>query len=224
MTFIISHLSLFLFLLHTADSLALNTPNRLVSRRDALKTTKSVTIATSAASAPSFFLWFAGLGRPKAASATEEASATKVSIKGIVTLPPDSGMAALSTTTTPALYITCRPDRADNVPAAILSGTRGKPPPILAARFANPTFPFNFELSSTDLTLEGAGGDAENDMFWWRNDDLIVSARFDSDGVAATRSPDDLVGRGIYRHSQSSLVNIPLTGRGAFGKFATGGK
>ena len=65
-------------------------------------------------------------------------------------------------------------------------------------------------------------------QFWWSKDDLIVSARWDSDGVAATRDPEDLVGRGVWKHNGGTggggnNVEIILTGRGAFGKLVTGG-
>ena len=123
-----------------------------------------------------------------------------------------------------ALYITCRPNRPDNVPQAILQGTRGKAPPVLAARFEHPTsFPFDFVLTSNDVTLEG--NCEANGVYWWSQNDLIVSARLDSDGVAATRSPEDLVGRGMYTcntsNGRNENVSIQLEGRGAFGKFAT---
>eukprot|EP00978_Attheya_sp_CCMP212_P013918 scaffold35166_cov50-Attheya_sp.AAC.2 len=158
----------------------------------------------------------------------DDGDSPTIFVKGIASLPSDYVAPAGGDMT--ALYVTVRPDRADNVPAAILSGTRGKPPPILAARFENPTFPFEFILSTKDLTGEGVStesGDQEVDRtrFWWKEDDLVVSARLDSDGVAATRSPDDLVGRGFLKHSETGLnVKVPLTGRGAFGKFATGAK
>ena len=150
-----------------------------------------------------------------------------VILKGTVTLPSDIEEFDPSLEAS-ALYITCRPDKPDNVPLAILNGSRGKPPPVLSARIVNPTFPFDFELSSPrDLTIEGASDGESKSLdytkFWWKNDDLIVSARWDSDGVAATRSPDDLVGRGIWKNGDKS-VSLPLTGRGAFGKFATGAK
>ena len=140
-----------------------------------------------------------------------------------------------------ALYITARPNKADNVPRAILDGSNGKPPPILAARFANPTFPFEFDLSTLDLTQEGIGigfsdnnqqsddGNEKQKRFWFEGQDLIVSARFDTDGVAATRSPTDLVGRAQYTYSASQssgdtipTVTVPLQGRGFTGKLVTG--
>jgi len=134
----------------------------------------------------------------------------------------------------PALYITARPDRPDNVPRAILEGSRGKPPPVLSARYERPTFPFSFQLTDQDYTLEGqptttaAAADQNSATTaepWWRQDNLIVSARLDMDGIAATRSPEDLVGRAMYVAKQGGdSIDIPLTGRGAFGKFATGKK
>jgi len=150
-----------------------------------------------------------------------QADATTLLLKGTVTLSsPEVVAAELSSQESPALYITCRPDRADNVPAAILTGTRGKPPPVLAARFANPSFPFQFSLSTDNVTPEGAASE-ENGAFWWKDEDLIVSARWDYDGVAATRSPEDLVGRGLLRRKVDETVAVQLEGRGAFGKFAT---
>eukprot|EP00521_Asterionellopsis_glacialis_P014545 CAMPEP_0195290826 /NCGR_PEP_ID=MMETSP0707-20130614/6539_1 /TAXON_ID=33640 /ORGANISM="Asterionellopsis glacialis, Strain CCMP134" /LENGTH=258 /DNA_ID=CAMNT_0040351007 /DNA_START=88 /DNA_END=864 /DNA_ORIENTATION=- len=199
----------------------------LTSRRDAFKV----------ASITACFPFLAGLGSISDPASAEEGegdtkdSATPASndsiifVKGTVSLPDD--FIPLDESATPALYVTCRPDRPDNVPTAILSGTRGKPPPVLVARFQNPTFPFDFELSGKDLTVEGISDgktQIENsDNYWWKNDDLIVSARLDSDGVAATRSPDDLVGRGLNKKSDTSPVNVPLRGRGIAGKFATGG-
>lgn len=136
--------------------------------------------------------------------------------------------------TKPAIYVTARPNRPDNVPKAILDGSRGKTPPILAARFESPTFPFEFELGEKDLTPEGAESDdnqksTNSGRFWWATDDLIVSARWDNDGIAATRSPEDLVGRNVWKQGMTATDKndgsagfvLDLQGRGAFGKFAT---
>jgi hypothetical protein len=145
-------------------------------------------------------------------------------VKGTVSLPSNMEQHDESPTfATAALYITCRPNRPDNVPQAILQGTRGKAPPVLAARFEHPTsFPFVFELTSNDLTLEGGASNTNGD-YWWSQEDLIVSARLDSDGIAATRSPEDLVGRGmyVYTNGRNEPAFIQLQGRGSFGKFAT---
>jgi hypothetical protein len=168
-------------------------------------------------------------GQEEKPATTTTTTTTTVLLKGVVTLE-DGIQPNTETTTASALYVTCRPNKPDNVPGAILSGTRGKPPPVLAARFENPTFPFEFTLSSpNELTMEGASADGnptsspvmDPERFWWKRDDLIVSARWDSDGVAATRSPEDLVGRGFLKNGDDS-VQVILTGRGAFGKFATG--
>ena len=126
-----------------------------------------------------------------------------------------------------ALYITARPRRPDNVPKAILDGSRGKPPPVLAARFERPQFPFEFSLTSDNLTAEGASVVEVSDngvIIWWSDEDLIVSARLDSDGVAATRDPGDLVGRGFYSAAAQDDVIIELQGRGMFGKAVTSKK
>jgi hypothetical protein len=147
-------------------------------------------------------------------------------VQGTVTLPADY-TAETEPGQMTALYVTCRPNRADNVPKAILDGSRGKAPPVLTARFENPKFPFCFHLTKEDVTLEGQQQQQrsdDNDSYWWQEEDLIVSARLDMDGIAATRAPDDLVGRGFFqRNKAGEAVQIALTGRGAFGKFATGG-
>mmetsp|Transcript_16356 Transcript_16356/g.39144 ORF Transcript_16356/g.39144 Transcript_16356/m.39144 type:complete len:250 (+) Transcript_16356:43-792(+) len=149
-------------------------------------------------------------------------------VRGKVALP--SGLSVDETVVGPdaALYVTARPNRPDNVPRAILDGSRGKPPPVLSARFSNPKFPFDFALTSLNFTPEGAStveGMSDNDV-WWSGEDLIVSARLDSDGVAATRDPTDLVGRGIYSTAAvaASPVSIELQGRGIFGKSVTARK
>ena len=183
-----------------------------------------------------------GSSSSSSSSIVVEPTTTTPLLKGLVTL--EEGIEISSeTASSSALYVTCRPNKPDNVPGAILSGTRGKPPPVMAARYENPTFPFEFTLSApNDLTIEGASSVdgvgtssapvvLDPEKFWWKNDDLIVSARWDSDGVAATRSPEDLVGRGFWKKgsgtgsnsdSDLTVAQVMLTGRGAFGKFATG--
>jgi hypothetical protein len=129
----------------------------------------------------------------------------------------------------------------------------------MAARFPQPTFPFKFDLVVPDnLTAEGGTtttasvattatsssttttttttttstpeADLTLDNLWWSKDDLLVSVRLDQDGVASTRSPDDLVGRGLWRSKSSNIntderaLEIRLEGRGTFGKMVTGGR
>ena len=85
-----------------------------------------------------------------AASAADD----RIYVRGTATVPRPGPDVASSPAA--ALYVTARPARRDNVPRAILDGSRGKPPPVLAARFAAPVFPFAFALTARDLTPEGA--------------------------------------------------------------------
>lgn len=218
----------------TVDGLASTNPG--MSRRAVFHTTKTATLGA-------FTGWII---EPKArramaaivtdpSEAPEVASAASIPsyVQGTVTIPSDFDFeeaqaktqlvdpTGKTMTPIPALYITCRPDRPDNVPKAILDGSRGKAPPVLTARFERPTFPFSFHLTEADFTIEGKPASEGEDPFWL-NDDLIVSARLDMDGIAATRSPEDLVGRTVYEQKKGGeAVQLDLTGRGAFGKFAT---
>ncbi len=158
----------------------------------------------------------------------------KIDIQSGIVIPDDIS--------TSALYITARPNAVVDVPRAILDGSNGKAPPVLAARFPNVIqFPYEFELSLNDLTVEGSSklADADNDStssasasssYWWEGKDLVVSARWDTDGIAATRNPTDLVGRGMYTVGKNenidsnNIVSVQLQGRGFTGKLITGGK
>jgi hypothetical protein len=143
-----------------------------------------------------------------------------------VTLDPKDIVAPSSTTipemSDSALYITARPNTVDNVPRAILDGSRGKAPPVLVARIAHMSlsadaFPLVYTLTARDVTVEGTGD-------WWRDGALIVSARWDSDGVAATRDPNDRVGRSMVATTTTMTlpqVVVELQGRGAAGKYFT---
>ena len=117
-----------------------------------------------------------------------------------------------------ALYITAKAD-----PGLWTSAVRNiKLPPVLTKRIASVnTFPFEFTLSDEkDATPEGIATAKE-----WTSGDLplLFSARLDSDGVAATRGPDDLVGQGSSNFKDGSWerVTIALEGRGVAGKFIT---
>jgi len=37
-----------------------------------------------------------------------------------------------------------------------------------------------------------------NSKYWWEGKDLVISARFDSDGVAAAHDLTNLVGKGLF--------------------------
>lgn len=128
-----------------------------------------------------------------------------------------------------ALYVTARPNAIDDVPRAVLMGTRGKPPPIASARLPSTlTFPLAIELDDpSDLTPEGATEPAR----WWADRKLIVSARLDVDGIAATRDPADLVGQAVCtpapreesaeQQRQRAPCSLRLVSRGFGGKLIT---
>ena len=105
-----------------------------------------------------------------------------------------------------------------------------KPPPILSKRIANPTFPLSVTLDSdVDSTEEGValagkwkapvtiGGKERPPL------PLLVGARLDSDGVAATRSPEDLTGQTSVEWGDGrwGTLDVVLEGRGLTGKFIT---
>lgn len=149
---------------------------------------------------------------------------SKTFVKGTVALKSDI-MLAPEQLSNSALYITVRPQTAVNVPKAILDGSNGKPPPVLATRISNPSFPLEFELGTVDLTPEGSNllftdSSHSSPRYWFEGNDFIISARWDTDGVAMTRDPTDLVGRSVSK--QQKDVSIELTGRGFTGKLVTG--
>ena len=176
----------------------------IISRRDALTTVGFLGV----------------LSFPLPTKATSIESITHVT--GTVTL--QNGLSSENIEPRAALYITARTNKPDNVPKAILDGSRGKSPPVFASRFENPQFPFKFSLTSENLTVEGASAVEGSDNVWWRGEDLVVSARLDSDGVAATRDPTDLVGRVFFSSVLRDDVMIELQGRGMFGKAVTSKK
>jgi hypothetical protein len=136
--------------------------------------------------------------------------------------------------TNSALYITARPNSINNVPSSILQQSNGKPPPVLSARlllFKNlKDLPMTITLTTDDVTSEGTISDTthNNQQYWWQakgnqgDGGLIISARLDTDGVAATRDPSDLVGRAFWMPgTNDSILTLQLQGRGAGGKFFT---
>jgi hypothetical protein len=98
-----------------------------------------------------------------------------------------------------------------------------KPPPILTSRTAAPfQFPLTITLNGqTDLTPEGLGLQSQ-----WQSGKvpLVISARLDVDGVAATRNAEDLIGKAIVSKDGSgtwSGCNIELEDRGIGGRIVT---
>jgi hypothetical protein len=136
---------------------------------------------------------------------------TLVLASGIVSMPRADGEGPAHG----ALYVTAR---------LASGGAMTKQPPIAAARFPCPLhFPYAFELKMpADLTAEYAGAPVD----FLASQDLIISARLDTDGVAATRDPDDLIGRGGLSKQGSASgwapVAIELQGRGLTGRILTG--
>jgi hypothetical protein len=104
-----------------------------------------------------------------------------------------------------ALYVTLRPTDG----AAPLAAKRL---PLLGV-----SFPLELLLTEAD-ELPGAPP-----LSSWEKVGLLVSGRLDSDGVAATRSPDDLVGRAAVggRGAQRPASQLSLRGRGFGGRLVT---
>lgn len=218
----------------TVDGLAFQRPTGTATRRDVFQHTKSAVLGAFCGwiMEPNAMRAMAAIvPDPDQAPAVSSAHSISSFVQGQVTIPSDFDYedaqaktqlvdpTGKTMTPIPALYITVRPDRPDNVPQAILDGSRGKAPPVLTARYELPSFPFTFHLTEQDYTTEGK---PTGESAWWLQDDLIVSARLDMDGIAATRSPEDLVGRTVYQRAKGGeSVLLNLTGRGRFGKFAT---
>ena len=127
------------------------------------------------------------------------------SISGNATLR-DGGAVELPLTA--ALYLTARPKGGLGPVAAKRVPLSGRVP-----------FPLAWELSEAD-TLPDAPPFAS-----WCSLQLLVSARLDTDGVAATRNPEDLVGRGEAELERRGVwrrpVVLPLQGRGLAGRLVT---
>ena len=97
-----------------------------------------------------------------------------------------------------------------------------KPPPVLTKRIAvlPNSFPVKIVLDdSTDTTIEGQANQK------WKFGDLplLLSVRYDEDGTAATRSPNDLIGQATVNFVGNEWENfdIAMGGRGIAGKFIT---
>lgn len=176
-----------------------------------------------------------GLGRREAASALlglglaaahprAALAEDKGVVRGTVTLPEG----ATGTKDTGALYVSARPEAEfGDILSAAKGGGNGNAPTVLLARYPAPiTFPFEFSLKDpTDITPEGNPKFARSK---WEDKDLIVVCRFDTDGVAATRGPDDLVGQSYARFDprdkdkadkERGLAEIALKDRGVVKNF-----
>lgn len=118
-----------------------------------------------------------------------------------------------------AIYLTAREDV--GIWTAQIKNV--KPPPILSSRTAGPfTFPVEIALSAAnDMTPEGL----EIAKQWQSGaKPIVISARLDTDGVAATRNAEDLVGKSISSKNGAGEwkgCQIELTDRGFGGKMIT---
>jgi hypothetical protein len=117
-----------------------------------------------------------------------------------------------------ALYLTARQDV-----GVWRSAVRNmKPPPILSSRTAGPLkFPIEIILDTEkDATPEGIA--LKNEWLPGRLP-ITVSARLDTDGVASTRDPTDLVGMGTSSKDGDawSSPEVVLQDRGIGGRFVT---
>lgn len=118
-----------------------------------------------------------------------------------------------------AIYLTARQD----VGIWTAQIKNMKPPPILTSRTPSPyTFPLAITLSATnDITAEGL----EIQQQWQSGKaSIVVSARLDADGIAATRNAEDLVGKSIASKNENGEwlgCQIELSDRGFGGKMIT---
>jgi hypothetical protein len=118
-----------------------------------------------------------------------------------------------------AIYLTARQD----VGIWTAQIKNMKPPPILTSRTPSPyTFPLAITLSAAnDITAEGL----EIQQQWQSGKaSIVVSARLDADGIAATRNAEDLVGKSIASKNENGEwvgCQIELTDRGFGGKMIT---
>lgn len=143
-----------------------------------------------------------------------------VTLQGEVTIKEGYAVPSASTA---ALYITARED-IGLLRSAVLAS---KPPPILTKRISikASNFPYQFKLDSQfDLTPEG-----QQTYAGWSSGKtpILISARVDEDGVAATRGPNDLVGKATVSYGLNEgdptwdKAAIELVGRGIGGKLVT---
>jgi hypothetical protein len=152
------------------------------------------------------------------AAAAAAAASNDWAVPVLITLAP--GLVAPSADTFPAaaLYITLRPV--------------GRGPPLAARRVALASLPQGGGAAVFPLRLLLGPADALPDApaaaDWRAAPQLLVSARLDVDGTAATRDPDDLVGRGAAPGAGAQgggaawgEAAVTLVGRGLAGRLAT---
>lgn len=143
-------------------------------------------------------------------------AANPVTISGIITL--EDGV-AVPEAPTRALYITAKPDLGFINSNLLLR----KFPAVMSKRIPGEsvTFPLEYSISESADGTEDVALQRER----WVNLPMIISVRYDTDGVAATRDPTDLVGKGDSSRNQGDdtwvKANLALSDRGVGGKLVT---
>ena len=136
-----------------------------------------------------------------------------------------SGFSADALSRESTLVITVKPavTYSDQVPKdvaeASLSRTGHWCPVVLKSRqrFRDIRFKDGDRAVSTTLTVRDLTSEAGNNLRWWDKLPLIVTAKLDSDGLATTFAPTDLVGCRIIPNTGGIVnqhVTIPLQRRG----------
>lgn len=136
-------------------------------------------------------------------SADEMVQGNDIVASGVITV--QSGL-SLPEAEAAALYITVRPERSD-FNDFVRKARATNAAPIAAVRISPVQFPYEFKITEDNLFPE-----AKDDRSWALTD-LQVSARWDTDGVAATRGSDDLVGGAIFKR-QKETTTLELQTRG----------
>lgn len=120
-----------------------------------------------------------------------------------------------------ALYITAKPDLGFINSQLLLR----KFPAVMSKRI--PGEKVNFPLQYTISEKEDGTEDVNLQRTKWVGLPMIVSARYDTDGVAATRDETDLVGKGDSSRNEDDSwqkADIELSDRGVGGKLVTAKK
>lgn len=157
-------------------------------------------------------LFYSVISNPSCSFSAEDNS--NIVLSGIVDISPSTSMSFKEGS---ALYVTAREDF-----GLWTSAVRNiKAPPILTKRIANiKSFPITVSLDLNDLTPEGV---ASKKSWSTGKLPLTISSRFDMDGVASTRDPDDLVGisKSEFKGGKFENFRIELGDRGIGGKLVT---
>ncbi len=120
-----------------------------------------------------------------------------------------------------ALYITAKPDLGFINSQLLLR----KFPAVMSQRVPGDkvTFPYTYTLNEKEDATEDVNLQREK----WVALPMVISVRYDTDGVAATRDETDLVGKGDSSRTPEDSwkqADVVLSDRGVGGKLVTGRK